>query len=993
MTVLALARSSRRRSRLIRSSALALAATAFLGFVQPADAAVTAGVAANQLTVAGDAAADSIRLRLLAGDTTQVEVLDNGAVIGTFARGTFATISITGGGGDDVIVIDDVNGVFTDTEITTIDGGTENDTITGGGGGETLIGGAGNDIINGGPGFDSLQGGEGNDTLTGGPGGPGFEPHIGGNGDDTMVWNPGDGNDLNEGEGGADTLIFNGSNGAEIMAATTTAPPRVTFTRNLGNIIMDIGTTENLVVNALGGDDSVTAGVGLAALISITIDGGAGNDTIAGGDGADTLRGGAGNDIITGGAGFDTLDGGDDNDTLTGGPGGPGFEPHLGGNGDDVMVWNPGDGNDLNEGGAGVDTLLFNGAAGAEIMAATANAPRVTFTRNLGNIIMDVGTTERLTVNALGGDDSVSVGPGVVALLTVTADGGAGTDTLAFDAENQVVDVQPTTIAVGGVTRITHVNFETLNLTNVPSGLPTVTITTPTADPATTATASFLTIAGTAADATGVQSVSWANDRGGSGVATGTTTWSASNVPLQSGVNVITVTVLDTNGNRNTDTLTVTVGSLTYFLAEGATGTFFDLDVLIANPTTTAAPAEVRFLKEDGTVLTQNLTINAQSQVTLHVDQIPGLEVQNGISTVVTSTNAIPLVVERTMFWDAQYFGSHGGTAVDGPRTRWLFAEGSQGFFSTFVLLANPGSTQAQVTLTFLRDGGTPVTRVVPVPPTSRVTVAAALIPEVVNTSFSIVVDSAVPVIAERAMYFGTERFWDGGHESAGVPEASTSWFLAEGATGPFFKTFILVGNPNPSPANVTLTFLTDQGQSIVRQFNVPATSRHTVSVETQAVELINAAVSTTVTSDLPVVAERAMYWPGAANQWFEAHNSFGTTAVSTRWGLAEGRVGQDHAFQTYILLANSSTTEAAQVRVTFLRANGQTVVKTYTVNPTSRFNVFVNGMVPELVNESFGALVEVTSGPGISVERALYSDALGVTWAAGSNALATRLP
>ena len=78
---------------------------------------------------------------------------------------------------------------------------------------------------------------------------------------------------------------------------------------------------------------------------------------------------------------------------------------------------------------------------------------------------------------------------------------------------------------------------------------------------------------------------------------------------------------------------------------------------------------------------------------------------------------------------------------------------------------------------------------------------------------------------------------------------------------------------------------------------------------------------------------------------------------------------------------------------MTFLRANGSTVVKTYTVGPASRFNVHVNGAVPELANETFGALIEVTNGVGIAVERAMYSDALGVTWAAGTNALATRLP
>ena len=93
-----------------------------------------------------------------------MEVLENAVVIGTFARATFATILVTGGAGDDTITIDDVNGVFTDTEITTIDGGDDNDTITGGGGGETLLGGIGNDMLVGGAGFDSLQGGDGNDT-------------------------------------------------------------------------------------------------------------------------------------------------------------------------------------------------------------------------------------------------------------------------------------------------------------------------------------------------------------------------------------------------------------------------------------------------------------------------------------------------------------------------------------------------------------------------------------------------------------------------------------------------------------------------------------------------------------------------------------------------------------------------------------------------------------------------------------------------------------
>ena len=79
------------------------------------------------------------------------------------------------------------------------------------------------------------------------------------------------------------------------------------------------------------------------------------------------------------------------------------------------------------------------------------------------------------------------------------------------------------------------------------------------------------------------------------------------------------------------------------------------------------------------------------------------------MSTVVTSTQALPLVVERTMIWDAAGYGSHSGRPWTARGTRWLFAEGSQGFFDTFVLLANANATAANVTVTFLTEFDGPV--------------------------------------------------------------------------------------------------------------------------------------------------------------------------------------------------------------------------------------------------------------------------------------------
>jgi hypothetical protein len=250
-------------------------------------------------------------------------------------------------------------------------------------------------------------------------------------------------------------------------------------------------------------------------------------------------------------------------------------------------------------------------------------------------------------------------------------------------------------------------------------------------------------------------------------------------------------------------------------------------------------------------------------------------------------------------------------------------------------------------------------------------------------------------VIAERAMYFGSSpaRLWSGGHESPGVSQASTSWFHAEGATGAFFDTFILLGNPQDDPANVTLDFLLESGETVTLQRVVPGKGRVTVEIEAQDDARLRAgAVSTVVTSDRPIVSERSTYWSADASPWGEGHNSFGVTQTATSWGLAEGRVGGTHQFATYILLANPSTTMAADVSVTYLRESGVPVVRTYQVPAASRFTIDA-GTVAELQNAAFGAKIEVSNNVAIAVERSMYWNANGVFWAGGSHAPAQRLP
>jgi YD repeat-containing protein len=90
---------------------------------------------------------------------------------------------------------------------------------------------------------------------------------------------------------------------------------------------------------------------------------------------------------------------------------------------------------------------------------------------------------------------------------------------------------------------------------------PSISITVPTSDPSFTTSNAAIDLSGTAADNVGVSLITWANDRGGIGTATGTTFWTISGVHLQPGANAITVTAYDAAGNMGAATVAVTVTS------------------------------------------------------------------------------------------------------------------------------------------------------------------------------------------------------------------------------------------------------------------------------------------------------------------------------------------------------------------------------------------------------------------------------------------------
>ena len=86
---------------------------------------------------------------------------------------------------------------------------------------------------------------------------------------------------------------------------------------------------------------------------------------------------------------------------------------------------------------------------------------------------------------------------------------------------------------------------------------PNLTILSPDVTGTYTTKRSSIFISGKATDNVKVEVVTWSNDLGGAGTATGTEQWSISRIRLKKGYNTITITATDTSGNSTSNEIVV----------------------------------------------------------------------------------------------------------------------------------------------------------------------------------------------------------------------------------------------------------------------------------------------------------------------------------------------------------------------------------------------------------------------------------------------------
>lgn len=309
------------------------------------------------------------------------------------------------------------------------------------------------------------------------------------------------------------------------------------------------------------------------------------------------------------------------------------------------------------------------------------------------------------------------------------------------------------------------------------------------------------------------------------------------------------------------------------------------------------------------------------------------------------------------------YTGGHDAVGVTQGSTAAYFAAGSTALnFFTYLTVLNPGPAQS-LTVRYFTDRGGVITRQHQLAAGSRTTIfvnADAGPGKHLGAHLS----APDPFLAERPVYFSAYGVIDGGYDVVGASSLSTTYYFAEGYTGPGFQEELALLNPGTTDATAQVTYFFNSGRAPrVVPHRVPARSQLIVAVNDPDEAGGGQEVSIKVVSDQPIAAERPMYF----TYFGETGGSdvMGATGLLTDLNLAEGHVGQ--SFDEYLTILNPAAAQAATV--TYYRTGQSPLVTTVSLAANSRTTVHVNQVLAAGTDSS----VHIHAGLPILVERPMY--------------------
>jgi len=328
--------------------------------------------------------------------------------------------------------------------------------------------------------------------------------------------------------------------------------------------------------------------------------------------------------------------------------------------------------------------------------------------------------------------------------------------------------------------------------------------------------------------------------------------------------------------------------AFTWYLAEGATHSGFDLFYLFSNPSDAAAKITVTYLLPAGAPLVRTYDVSPRSRFNVWVNRESPALASTDVSAIVTST--VPIVVERALYLSSGgrlFNAGHDSAGVTAPSSQWFLAEGATGdYFDLFVLIANPGTQPVTVDVTYLLPDGTTLTKAYPVAAQSRYTIwVDNEDAKLANTSVATKLQTrdGSPIIVERAMWWpGGPGTWTEAHNSPGAIRSAKAWALADGEDGGIAstETYVLVANTSDRAGDVKFTVFFEGGGSQSHTVSVPANSRFTMNVADDFTDARGRRFSVSVeavgATPIDIVVERAMYEGTEGDPWAAGTNALG---------------------------------------------------------------------------------------------------------------------
>ncbi|MEW6554175.1 MAG: hypothetical protein AB1384_07820 [Actinomycetota bacterium] len=421
-----------------------------------------------------------------------------------------------------------------------------------------------------------------------------------------------------------------------------------------------------------------------------------------------------------------------------------------------------------------------------------------------------------------------------------------------------------------------------------------------------------------------------------------------------------------------------------WYFAEGYTGADFQEYLCLGNPGTAPITARVTYLFPDGTSQSSYYSVPASSRTTVDVNDEVG---PNREVSMFISSSDPGLIAERPMYFSygPGWTGGHDAVGAEWASSAWYFAEGYTGpGFDEWLCVLNPGGEPAHLRFRFqTQTAGEIIPAFQTVPPYSRASFSANSLLGGVTYETSLLLESDLPVVAERPMYFdylggnpAAPKHWTGGHCVMGATGLGTDYYFAEGYTGPGFDEYITIQNPFGAPITVDAEYQLGPGQGgpVNKSYTVPANARRTVYVNGPEGVGNNMNVSVHLTSADVFLAERPMYF-NYRSMWTGGHCVIGSRFLRTDWFFAEGYTGS--GFDEYLCIQNPNPT-AANVTITYYPEGGGTpIIRPHPpIAANSRYTVGVNS--DARANLSLSA--KVVSDQPVVVERPMYFDFFGWT-------------